>query len=310
MVSLGDWALPYQRNVDAYARTEAGGHLFGGGSFHDGAHHHPLEEGVLTALRAQTAFAAKNSEAAAATKARTMAGPESTVAPHQWGNLGGTSHCQPTTVEEIEARIKAKSKPTVGGSMPCGGGSSFCDTSGIPADAQFTHHMITPSTSDRAHHEGLLANTVLGRAPPSYATMCDVVMHSRRVSPSYPGAPQAARRPGVHCDSADAVDAEKDCNELGKAALYRSELAIQQVAGPLHVSHEEPLMMAQLDRAAVHASLKQSESAQVLAAEAERKCPGIRSRYRHVGWPPNESTRIVQTCGGFNDFDGQYASRN
>jgi len=314
-MSLGEYAAPYGRNHElsgarpAYSRTEGGGHLIGGGTYYPTIeYHHPLAAELLGQKQAQVDFAARQSTAAAEGKALAEQGPASHVHPrHNWGSLGGTECDTPTTIEAIEARIKQKAKPQVGPyrevigkEIFTGGGSAFRDISGIPTESAYVHHTI------QAQHGGLLGHCSKGRIPYPYETLCDDVMDHRRIAPSYPGAPQAARRSGVFCDSADTLDCKAQWTQLCLAAMLQGKLSRQEATGDIRYSVEEPLMLQQLDRAGVCAARGQDDifqraEAQRLRQEAEAKSPGIQSRYRRVGWPA-EHPRITETCGGFHDF--------
>lgn len=139
-----------------------------------------------------------------------------------------------------------------------------------------------------------LRGMVMRFEPAEYPTLCETVMASRRVSPSYPGAPQAARRSGVFPSSADALEADMlEMVECAQAIL-NNEMAIKEVSSYEAINHDTPKMMLKLHDAHTLRSLGKAEEAAALERTAERTCPGVSGQYRCVGWPPEESLTVLQ----------------
>jgi len=291
--TLGDWRIPYKGGSRVpYTEPDV---LYGGGStFNQHAHHHPQQQHVFALQERQIDF---HEGRAANAELKTIQSKE--PKPNywfDWGDIGSTAHLQHNpTIADIEAKIKRKMatkefrQQNSRFEMPYGAGSAHADVSGIPTASPAVHHSMTGKAN------GLRAN-VHYFEPSSYEKMCKTAMASRRESPSYAGAPQAARRTGVFYDAADGLDAHQVVEgNACKATMYQNNLSIEQVKSYQPVDRQLPHMMLELNNAQTLRALGDEAGARQRQALAERTCPGIVDKYRMVGWPADESVAILQS---------------
>jgi len=139
-----------------------------------------------------------------------------------------------------------------------------------------------------------LNGLVYGFEPPEYYQMTTECINNRRVAPSFAEAPQEAERSGVHVDSADALDKHyaTEANDV-KMSLYRNTLGIEEAQSFEPVDRDFSAMMRQLGQAQTFRSIGQERQAEKLEREAERKCPGIMTKFRVVGWPGVEAESLT-----------------
>jgi len=294
-VMIGDFRLPYGNNTRVpYCESEI---LYGGGSaFKKSEFHHPMQEQKMEQIRRIEAHADKLSAQAAMKLAQLQRPYDTSTNTQNCGDIFGTcrhNQAYPCNggLEAVEKKIQRRKASAAlrdeGRQMQCGGGSAYADITGIPKTTAATHHAMTGKIDG-------LRGMVMRFEPAEYPTLCDTVMASRRVSPSYPGAPQEARRSGVFPSSADALDANMyeavECTQ----AMLNNETAIKEVLSYEPINHDTPKMMLKLHDAETLRSLGKVAEAEALVRSAEQTCPGISGQYRCVSWPPEESFTVLQ----------------